>query len=557
MSTISNMKLRAGLDLAGQISSTLATGTAPLVIASTTKVVNLNADLLDGYNADTGTTASTIPVRNESGLLVGDITGNAATATVLATSRTINGVSFNGSANISFNTDAVNEGTSNLYFTTTRARGAISATGSLSYDNGTGVLSFTDAVTSVAGKTGVVTLAVADISGAAPLNAPTFTGTVTSTNNLIINGDLTVNGTTTTINSTSVSVDDAIFNLGGDTAPTVDDGLDKGISFRWFSDSAKIGYFGFDRSTGYFTFVPEATITDNVISGSLGILDVASITGNAATATKLATARTIAGVSFDGSANIALTTADITENTNLYYTDTRARGAVSSGSSELIYTGATGVFTLDANLNAIGALTETSGLLRKTAENTWSLDTSTFLTANQTITLSGDVTGSGTTSITTTLATSGVVAGTYTKLTVDAKGRATVGASLSSSDVTTALGYTPADSAAVALTVSNISDNTLTTTSTTPTSAISLAVAMYRSVEYVVQISSSSNYTLTKLLVVHDGTNVSLTEYGTVIIGTTLGSFDADINTGNLRLMFTASSAASTTVKVVAIAVTV
>ena len=42
-----------------------------------------------------------------------------------------------------------------------------------------------------------------------------------------------------------------------------------------------------------------------------------------------------------------------------------------------------------------------------------------------------------------TLATSGVVAGTYTKITVDAKGRATSGTSLSGTDVTNALGYTP------------------------------------------------------------------------------------------------------------------
>ncbi len=41
------------------------------------------------------------------------------------------------------------------------------------------------------------------------------------------------------------------------------------------------------------------------------------------------------------------------------------------------------------------------------------------------------------------LAASGVTAGTYTKLTVDIYGRVTAGASLASTDVTTALGYTP------------------------------------------------------------------------------------------------------------------
>lgn len=90
---------------------------------------------------------------------------------------------------------------------------------------------------------------------------------------------------------------------------------------------------------------------------------------------------------------------------------------------------------LDSDLTSIAALSGTSGLLKKTAANTWSLDTNTYLTDNQTITLTGDVTGSGTTSLALTLAASGVTAGTYTKVTVDSKGRTTSATTLSASDI--------------------------------------------------------------------------------------------------------------------------
>ena len=60
-----------------------------------------------------------------------------------------------------------------------------------------------------------------------------------------------------------------------------------------------------------------------------------------------------------------------------------------------------------------------------------------YLTGNESITFSGDATGSGTTSVTLTLANTGISAGTYTKLTVDAKGRATAGTTLSASDIPT------------------------------------------------------------------------------------------------------------------------
>ena len=97
----------------------------------------------------------------------GGVVGNASTATALQTARTINGVSFNGTANISFNADSVAEGTTNQYFTTARARAAISAAGDLSYNPSTGVISFSATgapVVSVAGKTGSVTLNTADVT---------------------------------------------------------------------------------------------------------------------------------------------------------------------------------------------------------------------------------------------------------------------------------------------------------------------------------------------------------------------------------------------------------
>jgi DNA uptake protein ComE-like DNA-binding protein len=97
----------------------------------------------------------------------GGVVGNASTATALQTARTINGVSFNGTANISFNTDTVAEGSTNQYFTTARARASISAAGDLSYNPTTGVISFSATgapVISVAGKTGSVTLNTADVA---------------------------------------------------------------------------------------------------------------------------------------------------------------------------------------------------------------------------------------------------------------------------------------------------------------------------------------------------------------------------------------------------------
>jgi phage-related tail fiber protein len=59
-----------------------------------------------------------------------------------------------------------------------------------------------------------------------------------------------------------------------------------------------------------------------------------------------------------------------------------------------------------------------------------------YISGNQTVTYTGDATGTGTTSVTLTLASVGT-AGTYTKVTTDAKGRVTAGATLEATDIPT------------------------------------------------------------------------------------------------------------------------
>lgn len=106
---------------------------------------------------------------------------------------------------------------------------------------------------------------------------------ITSTNisvdgNATITGNLTVNGTTTTVNSTTVTLDDPLLTLGGDTAPSSDDNLDRGVEFRWHDGTnAKLGFFGYDDSAQEFTFIPDATNTVNVISGTAGAAKFGSL----------------------------------------------------------------------------------------------------------------------------------------------------------------------------------------------------------------------------------------------------------------------------------------
>jgi hypothetical protein len=131
--------------------------------------------------------------------------------------------------------------------------------------------------------------------------------TVSTTGNILVGGDLIVNGNTVTVNSTTVTIDDPIFTLGGDTAPGSDDNKDRGIEFRYHNGtSAQLGFFGYDDSTGKFTFLTGATNSGEVFSGTKGEVDATVDWSNVASKPDPVVAVNLTG-DVTGSGNLTMT----------------------------------------------------------------------------------------------------------------------------------------------------------------------------------------------------------------------------------------------------------
>ena len=156
----------------------------------------------------------------------------------------------------------------------------------------------------------------------------TAAGNKTFTGNLTVGGNLTVNGSTSTLNTTNSTVKDKLIELGNGTSgsPSGDAGIvmERGSSsnaFMGWDESADKFLMGTGSFTGTSTgnlTVSKGTLQANLEGDVTGTLtgnatgSSGSCTGNSATASKLATARTISGVSFDGTSNITLNNANIT-----------------------------------------------------------------------------------------------------------------------------------------------------------------------------------------------------------------------------------------------------
>ena len=223
------------------------------------------------------------------------------------------------------------------------------------------------------------------------------TGIVTVNDSLNVTGNLTVSGTTTTVNSETISLADNIIALNSNfTSGTPTE--DTGISVTRGGSLAKT--FLWDETNDKWT-VGSETMVAGTFEGAL----TGDVTGNADSATALETARTIGGVSFDGTANINL------PGVNTAGDQDTSGNAASATVLETARTIGGVSFNGSANINLPGV---------NTTGNQNTSGTAAAWTTARTITLGGDLSGnvsidgSANATLTATIAANSVALGTDT-----------------------------------------------------------------------------------------------------------------------------------------------
>ena len=249
-------------DLASAMAGTGITATAGVLSASTGDIEGVTAG--DGLTG--GGTSGTV------GLNVGQGTGITVNADDIAVNMG------------AFDTDNLSEGSSNLYHTTARARGAVSVTdaggdGSLAYNSSTGVITYTgpsaaEVRAHVSAGDGL------DVSSGSfsvdntvmrTTGTQSIAGAKTFSNDVVISGNLTVSGTQTSVNTETLTVDDNMIVLNNNESgtPSQDAGIEveRGSSTNvklQFKESTDKWQFTNDGST----YVDIATDTDSLSEGS-------------------------------------------------------------------------------------------------------------------------------------------------------------------------------------------------------------------------------------------------------------------------------------------------
>ncbi len=394
---------------------------------------------------------------------------------------TINGTTISLGGSGSIDTDDINEGSNNLYYTTTRVRNDLSAVdsenvGAFSYSSVTGAFTFdaSAVVATVNGESGYVTLDTDDISEGstnlyyttartrADVGAGTGVSYNSSTgvfsigqavgttdnvtfNDVTVSGDLTVNGTLTTINSTELTVTDKNITIADGAANAAAangagitvDGANATITYASATDSWDFnkdvsisGGLTLTDSLTAPTFVGDLTgdvtgtvsdisnhSTDALTEGTNNLYFTDTRARNAVSLTSDKTSvlsyNASTGVFAFSIANAS--TSDIAEGTNLYFTDARARSAISvtdnGGDGSLSYNSSTGVIEYTgpsaSEVRAHLSATSASGITYDNSTGTFALSsipnsslTNSSVTVNGSTVSLGGSTSFGTDSVT-------------------------------------------------------------------------------------------------------------------------------------------------------------
>lgn len=233
--------------------------------------------ILDIINGDVNVDSNGTSSIAAGAIVDADIASNAAITVTKLAAYTISGHTLgNNLSTLTIGTGLGGtsyNGSSAVTITNTGVTQLTPGTG-ISVSSGTGNVTITNTgVQSLAGTANEIEVVTA-ATGAVQIGLP---NNVTIGGNLSVVGNLTINGTTTTVNSTTVAIQDPIFTLGGTAALGSDDNKDRGIEFRWHNGTtAKTGFFGYDDSISRFTFIPDATNSSEVFSGTVGDIQIAS-----------------------------------------------------------------------------------------------------------------------------------------------------------------------------------------------------------------------------------------------------------------------------------------
>ena len=246
----------------GQLYTDMMDHTAGTLTASSAIITDAN-NKIDQLNVDN------ISI-NGNNIISTDTNGNINLTPNGAGYVVLDGLNYpraDGSANQFLQTD----GSGNLSFATVISSLSIGA------DSGSNDAVNTGETINFAGGTGVNT-AVTDNTITINIGQDVATTANVQFANTTITGNLTVQGTTTTVNSSVTVLDDPIITLGTSGSSSSDDNKDRGVEFRYNDGSARVGFMGWDDSASGFTMLQAATNTSEVFSGTPAALHVGSLT---------------------------------------------------------------------------------------------------------------------------------------------------------------------------------------------------------------------------------------------------------------------------------------